>query len=199
MSESLPLFPLQCVLFPQATLPLRIFERRYLDMVRECMREGRGFGVVARFPGDSESEAWHARVGTEAIITDFSTLEDGLLGLQTRGQRRFSIAATSARSDGLLVGEVDWFGPEPARPVAPQHAALQTLVRELLRHEELARQLDVDTDNATSIGFALASVLPLSLSQAQQLLEIRDPAARLDALLPLVEQATVTESDNPPG
>ncbi len=196
MSESLPLFPLQTVLFPAATLPLRIFERRYIDMVRDCMRRGQGFGVVTRFPGDDESGAWHARIGTEAVITDFTTLEDGLLGLQTRGQRRFAIAATSARSDGLLVGEVDWLGPEPARPVAPEHAALQTLIRELLRHEELARQLDVDTDNASSIGFALASVLPLSLAQAQHLLEIRDPAARLDALLPLVEQAMV--SADPP-
>lgn len=196
MSESLPLFPLQTVLFPDAVLPLRIFERRYIDMVRECMRAGHGFGVVARFPGDEQSAAWHARIGTEAVITDFTTLEDGLLGLQTRGQRRFSIAATSARSDGLLIGEVDWLAPEPARPVAPEHAALQTLMRELLRHAEVAQQLDVEPDNAGSLGFALASILPLDLGQAQQLLEITDPAARLDALLPLVEQAMV-EPDAP--
>ncbi|MFP4208330.1 MAG: LON peptidase substrate-binding domain-containing protein [Wenzhouxiangella sp.] len=196
MSEPLPLFPLQTVLFPNAALPLRIFERRYIDMVRECLRAGHGFGVVARFPGDEQSGAWHARVGTEAIITDFTTLEDGLLGLQTRGQRRFSIAATSARADGLLIGDIDWLAPEPARPVAPQHAALQTLVQELLRHAELARQLEVDPDDASSLGFALASILPLDLGQAQQLLEITDPAARLDALLPLVEQAMIEQ--NPP-
>jgi Lon protease-like protein len=196
MSESLPLFPLQTVLFPNAALPLRIFERRYIDMVRECMRAGHGFGVVARFQGDEQSAAWHARIGTEAVITDFSTLEDGLLGLQTRGQRRFSISATSARADGLLVGEVDWLAPEPARPVAPEHAALQTLIRELLRHAEIARHLDVEPDDAGSLGFALASILPLDLGQAQQLLEITDPAARLNALLPLVELATI-ERDAP--
>ena len=196
MSESLPLFPLQTVLFPDAALPLRIFERRYIDMVRDCMRAGHGFGVVAHFPGDEQSDSWHARIGTEAMITDFTTLEDGLLGLQTRGQRRFAIAATSARSDGLLIGQIDWLAPEPARPVAPHHAALQTLVHELLRHEQLAQQLDVDTDNASSISFALASVLPLDLGQGQQLLEITDPTARLDALLPLVEQAMVTSDSS---
>jgi len=191
MSESLPLFPLQTVLFPDGLLPLRIFESRYIDMLRECMRAGQGFGVVARFPGDEQGAAWHARIGTEAVITDFTTLEDGLLGLATRGQRRFLIESTHSRQDGLLVGEIAWLPPEPARPVAPQHAALQTLVRELLRHEQLATQLQVDPDNAASLGFALASILPLTLKQAQQLLEITDPYQRLEALLPLVEQAAV--------
>ena len=196
MSETLPLFPLQTVLFPDAKLPLRIFERRYIDMVRDSMRAGHGFGVVARFPGDEESAAWHAKVGTEAVITDFTTLEDGLLGLQTRGQRRFMINATHAKDDGLLVGEIEWLGSEPARPVSPKHAALQTLIRELLRHAEVADQLDVEPDDASSLSFALASILPLDLGQAQQLLEITDPDARLDALLPLVEQAMVA-SDSP--
>lgn len=191
MSAALPLFPLQTVLFPDALLPLRIFESRYIDMVRECMRAGHGFGVVARFPGDGQVSAWHARIGTEALITDFTTLDDGLLGLSTRGQRRFSIEASSVREDGLLIGQIQWLPPEPARPVAPQHGALQTLIRELLRHESLAAQLQVDTDNASSLGFALASILPLDLGQAQQLLEISDPAERLDALVPLIEQAAI--------
>ncbi len=195
MSESLPLFPLQTVLFPDALLPLRIFESRYIDMVRECMRAGSGFGVVARFPEDDEGEAWHARIGTEAIITDFSTLEDGLLGLTTRGQRRFAIQSTKARDDGLLIGDIAWLPPEPASPVAPEYATLQTLMRELLRHEQLASQLQVDPDNASSLSFALASVLPLELSQAQQLLEITDPQQRLEALMPLVEQATIRSED----
>ncbi|MEE4295479.1 MAG: LON peptidase substrate-binding domain-containing protein [Wenzhouxiangella sp.] len=192
MSQSLPLFPLQTVLFPNAKLPLRIFERRYIDMVRDSMRAGHGFGVVARFPGDEKSPAWHAKVGTEAVITDFTTLEDGLLGLQTRGQRRFMVTSTQARDDGLLIGEIDWLAPEPARPVAPNHAALQTLIRELLRHAEVADQLEVEPDDASSLGFALASILPLELGQAQQLLEFIDPEERLDALLPLVEQAMVS-------
>ncbi len=192
MTQQLPLFPLQMVLFPNAKLPLRIFERRYIDMVRDSMRAGHGVGVVARFPGDDESPAWHAKSGTEAVITDFTTLEDGLLGLQTRGQRRFTIASTHARDDGLLIGEVEWLAPEPARPVAPDHAALQTLIRELLRHAEVADQLEVEPDDSSSLGFALASILPLDLGQAQQLLEMTDPGDRLDALLPLVEQAMVT-------
>ncbi len=195
MSESLPLFPLQTVLFPDALLPLRIFESRYIDMVRECMRAGHGFGVVARFPEDDQGEAWHARIGTEAIITDFTTLEDGLLGLATRGQRRFLVESTQARHDGLLIGQVAWLPPEPARPVAPQYATLQTLMRELLRHEQLSAQLQVDPDNAGSLGFALASILPLELKQAQQLLEITDPQQRLETLMPLVEQATLRSAE----
>ncbi|MFU8833605.1 MAG: LON peptidase substrate-binding domain-containing protein, partial [Wenzhouxiangella sp.] len=66
-TTELPLFPLQTVLFPQADLPLRIFEPRYLDMVRECSRTGSGFGVICAWPTEREGTARHARVGTEAV------------------------------------------------------------------------------------------------------------------------------------
>ena len=44
--EHMPIFPLRTVLFPGGVLPLRIFEPRYVDMVRWCMREQANFGVV---------------------------------------------------------------------------------------------------------------------------------------------------------
>ena len=47
---TLPVFPLGSVLYPGGLLPLRIFEPRYLAMVRECLREKRGFAV---FPSKS--------------------------------------------------------------------------------------------------------------------------------------------------
>ena len=45
--QSLPLFPLGTVLYPDGVLPLRIFEVRYLDMSGKCHKSGSPFGVVA--------------------------------------------------------------------------------------------------------------------------------------------------------
>ena len=63
----IPLFPLRTVLFPQGLLPLRIFERRYLDMIRRVLREDSGFGVVLIRTGAEVGEiAELAEVGTFA-------------------------------------------------------------------------------------------------------------------------------------
>lgn len=176
-SEKISLFPLTSVLFPKGLIGLRIFESRYLDMVKACLRANQGFGVVANLSANE-----HALIGTEAMIIDFSTLEDGLLGLQCRGHRRFVVRHTSAQADGLLIGEVDWLPPEPATGVRPEHAALQTMVREMLRQEVIAKELDIDTDQASELGFGLSSILPLDVLQAQHLLEIQSPDERLDRI-----------------
>lgn len=183
----LPLFPLQTVLFPGARLNLRIFEQRYLDMVRDCARSGSGFGVVCAWPAESGHQARHARIGTEAMMVDFDQLDDGLLGVTCRGQRRFLIRATRSRDDGLLLGEIDWLPPEPAVPVPVRFATLQTLMQELLRHREIAGDTDVDLEDASSLGRALAGSLELSPEHAQALLEQTDPIARLEALINLLD------------
>lgn len=188
-SEQLPLFPLKTVLFPGAPLTLRIFEQRYLDMVRDCARNGTGFGVVCAWPAEEENRASHARIGTEAMMIDFDQLEDGLLGVTCRGQRRFLIRATRAREDGLLIGDVDWLPPEPAAPVPPRCAALQTLMQELMRHRDLAQHFEVDIEDASSLGRTLAASLALPEEHAQALLEMTDPISRLEGLISLLEDA----------
>ncbi|NEZ02748.1 hypothetical protein G4Y73_01130 [Wenzhouxiangella sp. XN201] len=187
-TESLPLFPLQTVLFPGGLLSLRVFEQRYLDMVRECARSGSGFGVICAWPAESENRARHARIGTEAMMVDFDQLEDGLLGVTCRGQRRFLIRETRARDDGLLIGDIDWLPPEPAVPVPTRLAALQTLMQELLRHREVAERIEVDVEDASSLGRSLAGTIDIPLQHAQALLEMTDPVTRLEGLLSLLEQ-----------
>ncbi len=180
--DELALFPLQLVLFPGAPLPLRIFETRYLELVRDCSRSGRGFGVVMLEPPSEERTARHASIGTEAVIEDFSTLEDGLLGIRARGTRRFRIHHTSARDNGLLVGHVEWIAPEPARSIGPEFAALESLYREIVARLPAAELPEVEPDNASQLGMALAGILPLDPTQAQELLAVSDPEERLRAL-----------------
>ncbi|MEN1726927.1 MAG: LON peptidase substrate-binding domain-containing protein [Pseudomonadota bacterium] len=187
MTDTIPLFPLNLVLFPGARLPLRIFESRYIDMVRECMRYDSGFGVVWRLDGDAASAGGHARIGTEARIVDFSTLEDGLLGIECRGERRFLVRSTRCRDNGLLMAEVDWIHDQAAGPVASRHGALQSLMREILAHKALSGQVEADAEDAASLGFGLASILPIDRPRAQGLLESTEPEQRLDTLVELIE------------
>ncbi len=187
MTDTLPLFPLQTVLFPGNRITLRLFESRYIDMVRECLRSETGFGVVCQLAAPDGSPSGHARIGTEALIRDFSTLDDGLLGIEASGERRFTVQATRARDNGLLMADVDWLTEPRATSIDPRHGALQALMREAMNNQQLASTLDIDPDESASLGFGLASVLPLPLTDAQRLLEMSDSAERLDRLLQLVE------------
>jgi len=195
-TESLPLFPLPLVLFPGARTQLRIFESRYLDMTRECSANGTGFGVVHFSPADEKKPARHAAIGTEAVIEDFSTLDDGLLGIAVRGSRRFRIRSTRAREDGLIIGDVEWLPAEPRLEVQPEHAVLQNILRELLQHQTFAGMIDADTDDASALGMALASVLPLESENAQELLAVTDPHDRLRALCILLEETPEEPSEH---
>jgi Lon protease-like protein len=185
---SIALFPLNIVLFPDGPLPLRIFETRYVDMVRRCMREGRGFGVAlireGREVGMGETDTYE--VGTLATITDFHQLPDGLLGLSCVGQQRFGIQARSRQADGLHLAEVQWLDAEPAVPVPPRHARLPELLRAVLPQlGEVCTGIQMRLDDAAWVGHRLAEILPIPLGDKQSYLEMDDPVERLDRLAPI--------------
>ena len=99
---SLPLFPLNTVLFPGCNLDLQIFEARYLDMIGRCMKQGGGFGVVCILEGHEVGAApeGFAMVGCEARITDFQQQDNGLLGIRVQGGRRFLVQRTEVQRAG---------------------------------------------------------------------------------------------------
>jgi uncharacterized protein len=188
-TQSLGLFPLQTVLVPGGTLGLRIFESRYLDLVRECGRTGEGFGICLVLQGsEAGAPAVPVAFGTEARIEDFGTSEEGLLTLRVRGARRFHVRNTRVRDNGLLVGEIEWRAVDPVLPLQPQHALLATLLQRILEKtgtEELGIG-EERFDDAAWVGWRLAEVLPLSDQQRQVLLQEDDPHARLEQLLGLI-------------
>ena len=117
---TLGLFPLHAVLVPGAALGLRVFEPRYLDLVRECGRSGGGFGVCLIMEGEEAgAAATPAAFGTEAMIEDFDTDDSGVLTLRVRGRRRFRVERTRVRDNGLVVGEVEWRDPDPDEDPVP--------------------------------------------------------------------------------
>lgn len=190
--NSIALFPLSIVLFPDGPLPLRIFETRYYDMVRRCMREGKGFGVVlireGRESGPEKTEFFD--VGTMAEITDFHQLSDGLLGLSCIGRQRFRIIDRTRQSDGLNLAEVAWIDAEATLPVPPRHARLAQLLNSVLPQlGEVYANIPMRLDDAAWVGHRLAEILPIPLADKQSYLELDDPIERLDKLAALAPPA----------
>ena len=185
LPDELPLFPLSTVLYPRGHLQLRVFEPRYLDMVRDCTRRGIGFGVCLILKGQEVGEpAMPAAVGTLARIVDFSHGDDGLLGIVAEGEQRFRVTRTRVRSDGLVIGQVEHWAAERSEIVPVEYALLQTILGRL--HEHMAgpwrHATAADYDDASWLGFRLAELLPLELEEHQRMLELTDPVRRLAEL-----------------
>jgi Lon protease-like protein len=189
-SSVIALFPLHTVLFPGGPLPLRIFETRYTDMVRRCMREQQPFGVVLIQDGDEAGEvATTATIGCTARIADFHTLHDGLLGISCVGERKFRVLRVWRADDGLNMGEVAWLPAEPELPVPADCERLVTTLRRAL--EELAEHyenVERKFDDAAWIGARIAELLPIELADKQALLELDDPIERIRSLLTVVKE-----------
>ena len=87
MKENIPIFPLSTITFPGGYMPLRIFETRYIDMVKNCVKNNSGFGISLSKPNN---EGFYD-VGTYCKISDWETMDDGLLGITARGKYRYKI------------------------------------------------------------------------------------------------------------
>ncbi len=183
--DQVPLFPLDTVLFPGGTLGLRVFELRYLDMVRECARTNGVFGVNLILAGrETGGGAVPAAVGTLARIVDFDTLPDGLLGISVTGEARFRVERSRVRSNGLMLGEIRRWVDEPAVAVPIEFSLLPTILERMAEQAGLAWRHGPREryDDASWVSFRLAELLPLDDADRQQMLELTDPLERLASL-----------------
>ncbi|MFV8819577.1 LON peptidase substrate-binding domain-containing protein [Haliea sp. E17] len=188
----LPLFPLGAVLMPGGHQPLRIFEQRYLTLVRDSMREGQPFGVVWIRRGSEVAERGRAAPelgdwGTLARIVDWDQLPDGLLGVTIEGGERFDLFATEVQPDGLLIGEIALRPAPPPAQMQPRWQPLVDLLRNLQTHPHLeSMNLSVDYGDPWQVAWTLAQVLPLGEHIKYQLLgadDIEQVMGELDRLL----------------
>ncbi|MCC6172408.1 MAG: LON peptidase substrate-binding domain-containing protein [Gammaproteobacteria bacterium] len=186
----IPLFPLNTVLFPGGPLPLRIFETRYTDMVRRCMREHSAFGVVLIRAGTEAGDvASTAEIGTTARIVDFYQLPDRLLGITCSGERKFRILERRRQADGLNLGKVEWLPEEAKLEVPGEYAHLAALLRKVLPElGEIYQQVPKHFGDASWVGSRLVEILPISLGDKQACLEMQDPVQRLARVAPLIRR-----------
>lgn len=185
----IPVFPLQTVLVPGACLPLKIFETRYLDMIRDCIRDDAGFGVCLILEGaETGRAASHACIGTLARVRDWHSLEGGLLGVVAQGFDRFSIGSTRMRDNGLMMAAVSWLDEAPTTPVPEQFQLLADIVARFMDKLE-AQYPGFEKDwlaDASWVGYRLTELLPIKNLERQGLLELDDPLDRLQRLLEIL-------------
>lgn len=182
----IPLFPLRTVLFPGGHLPLRIFEQRYLTLIRDCARTDSGFGVCLINEGEEAvAPVKTAQVGTHAQLVDWYTLEDGLLGVSTVGTLRFTIRNSWQQEDGLYRALVDILPEPPACPLPEAYSVLGDVLARFMEKvgDRYPGYSEEKLQDAVWVGYRLSELLPLSGIEKQHLLEFSDPIERLQNLL----------------
>ncbi len=185
-----PLFPLNTVLFPGGPLPLRIFEPRYLDMVRDCVKHDAPFGVLLIRHGHEAGPATTYDIGTLARIVDWYQGSDGLLGVTAVGERRFRVVSSHREASGLNVGTIELLPDEESMPIPDEFRDIPNILEGVL--DDLGRLYEAverHMDDASWVSSRFVEVLPIDLETKQHCLEDADPAARLRLVHELVESA----------
>ena len=180
----LPIFPLGTVLFPGGLLPLRVFEARYVDMTRECMKNGTPFGVCLILEGtEVGAPARPHPVGCLAEITDWDMQQLGVLQLKTRGTRRFRIQATQVESSGLIRAATQPIKADSDVAVREEFAACAAVLKAIL--PKLAPEMLQEPyrfDDAGWLSNRLAEILPVQALAKQKLMELEDADMRLEII-----------------
>ncbi|WP_151448053.1 LON peptidase substrate-binding domain-containing protein [Lacisediminimonas profundi] len=188
----IPLFPLNTVLFPGGVLPLRVFETRYIDMVRECMRRELPFGVVRILAGSEVGQAAEPdAVGCLARIVEWDMPELGVLMLRTLGGQRFRILEKRVLKDQRLEARVEMIEDDVTELVSQSHvacaSALKTVIAEINQKgraghgDAFISPFDepLRLDDAGWVANRWCEILPVSLQAKQKLLELEDAQSRL--------------------
>lgn len=186
MSET-PLFLLNTVLFPGGLLPLRVFEQRYLEMAKTCLREQAPFGVCRiREGAEVGAPATFEDIGCLAHIRHWDMQQLGLLQIIAQGGQRFRVLERRVQGDGLALAKIEALPEEAdAPPPASFAAGRQLLERIAAEHGERMFYQPYRFDSSAWVSARLAEVLPLAGPVKQQLLELDGPQ-RLEALQRLI-------------
>lgn len=197
----LPLFPLNTVLFPGGVLPLRVFEARYMDMVRSCMKDGAPFGVVLiTRGGEVGAPAQTEDVGTVANIAAWDMPQLGVLHIRAIGGERFFIESRQVQADGLQVASVEPIEADEDPPLAEQYRPCAALLQRVIADVESKREEATDGihaipfeapyqfESSVWVGNRLCEFMPVPLSAKQKLMALQDAAARLELVHRFLQQ-----------
>jgi Lon protease-like protein len=195
--RDVPLFPLNTVLFPGGLLPLRVFEQRYLEMAKACLRDGTPFGVcLIREGAEVGTPATHEDLGCLARIVQWDMQQLGLLQLVVQGGERFRVLDRRVRADGLILADIEHLADVADTPMPGQFGACRQLLERIVaEHGERLFAKPFLLDSSAWVGARLAEVLPLPVAAKQKLLALNDGMQRLE----FMQQLLVEKSPGPEG
>jgi Lon protease-like protein len=195
----IPLFPLGTALFPGGFIALKIFEARYLDMMKRCLRDSTPFGVISilddkAIDSDAKASANFSSIGTLAHLEEFDPIQPALYMTKSYGTQRFNVLDMRQESDGLWLGQVELIDADPEIPLAKEHGKVASLLNEIISiiqsEDLLGSQTFKAPTNLNDCGWVsnrLAELLPLPLTQKNHLLAQINPRIRLDLISELIE------------
>jgi Lon protease-like protein len=185
--DTVSIFPLSSVLFPEGLMSLRIFEPRYLEMVSQCLKADTPFGVCLIEQGSEVGDAAVSfQVGTLAEIVNWDQSEDGVLLIDVIGVERFKIHESEVHANQSITATIELLPEGNKRPVPKQLGNLTQMLEGFLKKYQDDIPFDQQQlDDAAWVGYRLAEVLPMESIMQQRLLEINDPVERLNVLVGL--------------
>ena len=202
--SSLPLFPLGSVLFPDGVLALRVFEVRYLDMVRKCHQAGAPFGVVSLTQGQEVRQAGAPEerfndIGTLAVIEQLETPQPGLITLLCRGSQRFRITQRRHLTHGLWTADVDHIERDLTVPVPEDLKKASTALAQVLNTLQvrdpgmphLVTPTAAQLDDCGWVANRWCELLPIPLELKQRLMELENPLVRLELVGDVLERTGI--------
>jgi len=190
----IPIFTLHTVLYPDSLLPLKIFEQRYMDMAKACMKDQLPFGVCLIQAGtEVGSPATPHAVGTLARIVDWDMPQLGILHVSARGEQRFLIEDSEVGGNGLVQAKVRLITAETAQPVPAEYAPCQDVLRHIIEELGESHFGPLQMEDAAWVGYRLADTLPIKPSAKQDLLEMNDSTTRLQILLAFLKRQGLAE------
>lgn len=171
-------------------MPLRIFEPRYVSMVRDCLKNDTGFGVcLIRSGGEVGSVAGIYPYGTLVKIVDWDMGDDRLLLITTEGVQKFRTLNTTENEAGLLIGEISLLPEELSCPIPAEFQDLSRLLKRILTQMGSLYDTNADFNDAAWVSGRLVELFPMSTADRRMLVEMDEPVKRLHALNELLEEA----------
>jgi uncharacterized protein len=181
-TTELPLFPLGSVLFPGGTLALKIFEQRYLDLAKTCLKDNSPFGIVLIKEGEEVGiPAVPESIGTVARVTEWDMQQLGVLQLRVKGAARFKILSHSVSTSGLITGQISMLA-EDAHIHCQELVACAGFLRKVIARSGAVAADAQNFDDAAWVGFRVTELLPFNNEIKQKMLELTDARMRLEIL-----------------
>jgi Lon protease-like protein len=180
MNKIIPIFPLNLVVFPSSKYSLHIFEERYKKMIKKCLEDNIGFGIVI------PEEQFYSKIGSYVVIADVKrNYPNGEMDIKVEGKERFYLLETEFHPDGYLLARVESHND--------YHLETNIILEEELKvkFEELMEKVNLHLEEsfwrsyrkAKNKSYKIAEKSGLAIEQQQKLLALQDENKRLNFLL----------------